>query len=191
MFTKLIGKIVEVQIDKNIVKSEDRDIITYGLESSLKQLINVLTTVVLGAFFNLIIESIVFLICFSLIRTYAGGYHCKKALNCYFFSSGIIIFVLLLIKFTPNEFTVIISLILLFISIPVLLKFAPVEALEKPLDDEEKSHFREKMFLNLGLECSALTALFSFGLYTYAYVISLGFLMSAMLVFLGVKQIRN
>lgn len=87
------------------------------------------------------------------IRTYAGGYHCQKAINCYLMSSGVILLILGVVKFTPIEYMIIIGIIMLFVAIPILIKFAPMETPNKPLDEDEQKYYRKKMIIRLGIEC--------------------------------------
>lgn len=189
MFKKQMTKLANMLTEKEISKSEDREIIIYGLTSGIDLVFNIITTIMLGFVFGLIIESLVFLISFSLIRTYAGGYHCKKATNCYFFSSVIVVLVLSMVKFTPKEYILAISLVLLPISVWVILKLAPVETETKSLDEVEKKHYREKTILHLYMECVVITILFVFKSYILGYVVCLGIIVSAILVLFGYKHI--
>ena len=133
-----LAKLADVLIEKNISKIEDREIIIYGLSTGMELVLNTATTIVLGLVFGMVLESIIFSLSFSAIRIYAGGYHCQKAINCYFFSSGIVILVLAIVKFTPSKYILKISIFILLISVPVILKLAPVETPTKLLDEMEK-----------------------------------------------------
>ena len=135
MLVKRVEKFVDVLIERDISKYGDRDLIIYGLCTGIEIAFNILTTIVLAFLFKLIIESIVFLIFFSFIRTYTGGYHCQNAINCYFLSSSAIVIVLMIIKITPKEWMYVVCIITLVISVPTILKFAPVETATKPLDE--------------------------------------------------------
>ena len=121
---------------------------------------------------------------FSLIRTYAGGYHCQKAINCYLVSSSIVVLVLAIVRFTPKEYMLIISLVLLFFSIPIFLKFAPMGTPTKPLDVNEWKHYRKKALVYLSIEFVVFTVLLLIQLYNFAFIVCLGIMVSAGLVFL-------
>lgn len=141
-----IIKLVDMFIEKEICKNEDKEIIIHGLTSGIELIFNILTTIILGFIFGLVIESLVFLISFSFIRTYSGGYHCKSAINCYLFSSMVVVLVLFIVKSTNIEYILIISMIMLLISIPIIFKFAPVETETKQFDDIEKNISEIKSF---------------------------------------------
>lgn len=105
--------------------SEDRDIIVYGIAT-------IVATLVLGIVLGVVPQSLVFLETFSFLCTYAGGYHCEKAINYYILSSGIDTFSLMIIKFMPKEYVLIVGGIMLFIEGFIILMFAPIEAPNKP-----------------------------------------------------------
>lgn len=93
MFTQQMEKLADVLVKNDLTKGQDKDVLVYGLSVGTEIAFNIITTVVLGFMFGLELESLVFLGSFSFIRTYAGGYHCKKAMNCYLMSSAVIILV--------------------------------------------------------------------------------------------------
>ena len=177
-------RFTDILIEKGISKSEDKDIICHGLSTGIELMINIITTVALGVLYNLIVESLIFLISFSCIRTYAGGYHCKSSTNCYLMSSGIIALVLTIIKFTADEYIIVSSVVILLISVPIILKIAPISATLKPLDNIEKNHFKKKMTFDLLIECVLVPTLFIVGVHSFAYAICCGITVSAYLVFL-------
>ena len=78
MFTKQTTKLADLLVENGTSDSEYRDIIAYGLSMAIEYAFNIATTITLGVLFNRVLESLVFLCAFSFLRTYAGGYHCKK-----------------------------------------------------------------------------------------------------------------
>lgn len=190
MFKNQITKIADILIKNGVAEIEYKEIIVYGLTFGIELILNILTTIILGFMFGMVIESLIFLISFSLIRTYAGGYHSQSALKCYFFSSIVVILVLFAVKYTPINYISFISIIILLISIPIILKFSPVETNSKPLDNHERRYFRKRMLLNLVIELSIIGVLYLFRLYTLQYIISLGIMVSAILVLLGYKYLK-
>lgn len=101
-----------IQLDK--CKREDKELVIYGLTMGFEAVLNFMTLALMGLAFNLIVEGIVFYISFSAIRTYAGGYHCKKGINCYFSSNAIMALFYTILRFMPFEYmgTVTISALL-------------------------------------------------------------------------------
>ena len=57
--------------------------------------------IIIGLLFNMICESIIFMVSYSILRIYAGGYHASTPIRCYLFSIVMIVAVLLLMKSIP------------------------------------------------------------------------------------------
>jgi len=183
MFIKQMEGIADVLIEKGISKSVDKAVVVYGLSVGVELICNIITTLCLGFLFGLILESVVFLISFSFIRTYVGGYHCQKAINCYLMSNGIVGLILAIIKLMPNKEIIPVYIVLLIISIIIILKFAPVETITKTLDEKEQRHYYKKTVLHLGIECGVISILFLLGAHSLAFIVCLGIMVSAGLVF--------
>ena len=98
-------------------------------------------------------------------------------------SSGIIALVLALVKFTPNEHMLIGSVFILLVSVPIILKLAPMETPTKPLDEVERKQFRKKTMIHLSIECAVIPVLFLIGLHSFAFVVCSGIMAAAGLVF--------
>lgn len=184
MIAKEIEHLADVLMEKETNPNIDKEIIVYGLSSALEHGASIITTIVFGILFGLILESVVFLIAFSCIRTYAGGYHCQKAINCYVMSSGVIALVLAAVKFTPQEYMFALSVTILLVSVPILIKLAPMETPSKPLDEDERKYYRKKTVVHLGIECAVIPILFLASFHRIAFVICLGIMVSVSLVFL-------
>lgn len=75
MLSSRLEKLAEVIMENETNPNIDKDIIVYGFNSAIEQGMSFVTAVVLGSLFGLGIEVIIFLVSFTLIRTYAGGYH--------------------------------------------------------------------------------------------------------------------
>lgn len=188
MFTKQMEKLADVLIKNDITKDQDKDVLVYGLSVGTELAFNIITTVVLGMMFGLVLESLVFLGSFSFIRTYAGGYHCKKAINCYLMSSGVIILVLGVIKFTPEGYMHFLGIAMLLIAIPVLLKLAPAETPSKPLDEDEQKYYYKKTVVHLGIESAVIFILFLLKQNRLSFLFCVGIALSAGLVFAQCQQ---
>ncbi|MFI3201439.1 MAG: accessory gene regulator B family protein [Eubacteriales bacterium] len=179
MFSTKLDNLANMIIESEKNTVADKEIIVYGLKTAMAQMLGIITAVALGCLFELLWESLVFLISFSCIRKYVGGYHCKKAIHCYVMSSGIMVLVLFLVLMTPDWYMSPASLLILAVSIPVILKFAPIGATNKPLDEVEKQHYRKMTLRNLTMECFITVSLLLVGLDHFAYMISLGIALTA------------
>lgn len=135
---QLTLKLIELQV----IDSNDKAIYLYGFQQGTLLLINILTLMIIGVFFNMTWQTMFFLSSYSVPRVYAGGYHAKTKLRCYLFSIGMITSSLYLIKYIPwGWYRYIITLI---VSSSIILMLAPVEDKNKPLDKLERSVYRQK-----------------------------------------------
>lgn len=189
MIVKKITNLVDLLEEREIVQKEDKELVVYGLLTGSKLVLNTITTILLGALFGLALESIFFLCTFSWIRTYAGGYHCEKAIHCYFFSSIIVAGSLGVIRFTPGEYYLGVGLAMLVVSLPLLLKCAPIETVTKPFDDDEYRYYRKKMVTHLAIECGAAIVLSLCNQPLFSYMICCGIALSALLVTLQLIEV--
>lgn len=82
MFEALAEKIVRRLRDRQIISKENEELYKYGFNIGLTILINLLSSVLVGVFFGMIFESMIFLMGYIPLRSYAGGYHARTPLRC-------------------------------------------------------------------------------------------------------------
>lgn len=124
-----------------IVKDNNIDICSYGIYILLNTVLNFFTTILIGAIFNMVIESIVLLIAYIFLRSYGGGYHADSPFICYVISVAIIICSLSCVKFLDN--TRYFYYLLLILGVGIVFILAPVENINKPLDRCECKTYRK------------------------------------------------
>ncbi|ONI43435.1 hypothetical protein AN641_10175 [Candidatus Epulonipiscioides gigas] len=191
MLKEKLEKLVNELVANGHCKSEDKEIVIYGLSTAIELTFNIITMLVLGALFDLLLETVIFLVSFSLIRIYAGGYHCQKSINCYFFSTALFLLILTILKFTSVNYIFIISIVLICISVPIILKFAPVETPTKLLDNDEIKYFRKKTVFNLIAELIVVSILFFYNLYYFSYIICLGITLSSITIIIEIFRFKT
>ena len=187
MLKELSNKITKKLVDINIIEAADSELYEYGFWQGSVLFFNFLTVVLLGILFNMLLESIIFLIFYGVLRTIAGGYHARTQHACYILSIILIIVVLTILKTFPSN--TILCCILTILSISVIFILAPVQDENKLLDETEK-----KIFKKLSRVISLLYGFIIFLLFllnknelAYCVVISL-FTISIMLI---IGEIRN
>ncbi|MGP1433628.1 MAG: accessory gene regulator ArgB-like protein [Peptoanaerobacter stomatis] len=173
------------KIITNIIKSgesiEDcREVYVYGLTQLFRTLLNLFTTVIIGFCMGMLSESIVFVICLMLIRSYSGGYHSDSPIRCYLISVIAVIMALGSIKLSVwNEYS---SVLVMVISNGILLLYAPIGHRNKPLEDIEVLVYKRRLKWIL----LALTVTFMMFVLvnwiTLSYVVSSAVLLSAVML---------
>ena len=155
-------KIINYMISNEIISKQDKEIYLFGLTSLLRTFLNIITLVSIGMLFDMIGESVVFLIFTILLRTYSGGFHSDNPIVCYFISVITVILALLSIKF--EVLNVYSSIILFAVSLALILKYAPVGNKNKPLEEIEIKVYRGRLLVVIVglLFISILLMLFDF-----------------------------
>nr|WP_315101442.1 accessory gene regulator B family protein [uncultured Catonella sp.] len=176
----LSEKIIANMIKSGVSIEADREVYIYGLTQLFRTLLNVFSTVIIGVCMGKLIESIVFVICLMLIRSYSGGYHSDSTVRCYLISVIAVIMVLGSIELSIwNEY---LSTLAMAVSIGILLLYAPIGHRNKPLEKIEILVYKRKLKWIL----LALTVTFMIFVLvnwiTLSYAVSSAILLSAVML---------
>lgn len=150
-------------------------------------LINILTILLVGRMFGMLWQSVVFMVTYIPLRTYAGGYHARTQWGCYISSVVLIVAVLLGIRFIPWTNFIIIAISI--ISGLIIYILSPVEDSNKPLDTTEVKAYGKKARMILGFEFGVLILLMFIGVNNIVVCISVSLIMASFMVILG--EIKN
>ena len=165
-----------------VISEDDKEIYLFGLVLMLRVLLNTVTLILIGLWFNMLAVSATF-VCVSLfIRSYSGGFHSDNPVICYLISTSSII--LLLISIKLQIWNVYISGILVILSTVIFLIYAPVGHKNKILEDIESKIYRRRLLkIVFGLLC--LMSIFTISNLKYLlYAGSFAFGMSAFMIIL-------
>jgi hypothetical protein ELI_4364 len=127
---------------------DEQSIIEFGIGILLSKILNLVTEIIVGCLFSMLAETIIFLIAFSSIRSYAGGFHMSSSGKCYVSSTVTMIIALLIIKYVDSS---IVNCIFILFGAILCMAFAPVESQNKPLDITEKIVYRKRVMVILFL----------------------------------------
>ena len=135
---------------ENLNADPDRvEVIIYGAINILQTINAVLWVIILGWLTGTLYESIVLSTSASILRKYSGGGHASSPMRCAIIGAGISVSGGLLVnKFGVYADYRLILLCIVFsaiVSLIIIMKKAPVDSIEKPIDDENlKKIFRNK-----------------------------------------------
>lgn len=169
MFERTVQKLVDGQIEKGALKEEDRNIYKYGYQVMIEFFINVIVSIAIAVLFQAYEIVIVFTIAYLLIRGYAGGYHARTSLGCFCLSACILISVIVIVQFidavNPARWLLLVPEVIVT---PFILWLAPVPVESRPVSDNERVHFRKKVWQIYCIELTTALIMLYFGLTTYA-----------------------
>ena len=147
MIRNLAGKTIEKLIELGTVKEDEKELYVYGLEQGFFMIANLLTSITIGLVFSIPWETVIFMASYLPLRSFAGGYHAKTHMRCYFFSIVLTIVVILMIRFIDwSNYAISILAIVTGFIIYIL---APIGDSNKPLDKIEVVRYKNKTNLLL------------------------------------------
>ena len=83
MITRLAEKCVAASVKGKIIPEDESAFFTFAFGLMLSQAFGIATCLIIGAIFQCIIESIIYLLFFIPLRTFSGGFHAGSHLKCY------------------------------------------------------------------------------------------------------------
>ncbi|SHH82368.1 accessory gene regulator B [Sporobacter termitidis DSM 10068] len=138
-----------VMVANKIIPIENRKYYIYGIELVLNNVLICLGIIALAIITKTILISIIFSLSFCILRAYVGGYHSNTYLKC--FCISVINYIIMLILNQTAEYKLILSCVLIGISVPIIIKFAPVEHENKPLSNEQKKKYKKVSILIISI----------------------------------------
>ena len=153
MLARLAEKFAGKLVQAGTVSQEEADVYAFGFYQMLMLLLNVGTTLLLGAAFGLFLPCVLLNVAYIPIRVSAGGHHADTPFRCYLFSTLLIAGLLGILKWVPIPPAV--SLGLLAVSGVVIWIMAPVETENHPLDETERHVYRRRAHAVLIAELAA------------------------------------
>jgi accessory gene regulator B len=127
---------------KGVISPEDREIYLFGIWQGLFMLLNIITMSLVGLVSGAFLYVLVFAFAYLPLRSFAGGYHAKTPLRCYFASTAIT--VLVAVMSLAITFNAHVLAVLLPIHGALIIALSPVGNANKPLDNLEKKVYKKK-----------------------------------------------
>ena len=78
---ELTNRLILTLISRNIIKEDDKEIHIYGFNQILFIMLNLIIILIIGISFNMLFETIIFMVIY-IIRIYAGGYYVRFMCLC-------------------------------------------------------------------------------------------------------------
>ncbi|QUI21408.1 cyclic lactone autoinducer peptide [Vallitalea pronyensis] len=185
MIYKLSTKISDKLVKKGIIQEDDIEVYNYGFEIIISSLLIFLGMMTLGIVFKCIIEVIIFMAFFCLLRIQAGGYHAKTHLQCFSFFALSCFFAIvisrLLLGYDKNY---VIMMLVLIESCIIIMSYAPVDTENKPLNDSEKINYKSKSIVTVVVQTSIILIMRSLysGFQVYYMVAAIAILIESVTV---------
>ena len=133
---RLAQRLSDYFVDESIISQEDYEIYVYGSELLISFTISTVFIALLGLVFNRLVETLLFLTIFIVLRRYTGGYHAPSHFKCKLTTVATYLLVLGLSEWTAMN---LIYYIIIFLSgCAVILSIGPIENPNKLLSFQLK-----------------------------------------------------
>lgn len=135
-------RIIDAAISYGIIEEKDKSLYSIAVSSLLFTLLTWGTFLLLGIFFQKTYGCLIFLLFHIPLRIYAGGFHQNTRGKCY--AQSLVIFFLVLFGATTavQNWIMVHWIMLVVLAIIPVWFLAPVEAMNKPLNPEERKHYK-------------------------------------------------
>lgn len=152
---KFAKYLLEKWILKQNISGNDKVIYLYGLTEGITIIENIVITLFIGFISGNLVQTIMFLLSYIPLRSYAGGYHAKTEQLCFVYSILLIIVVEIFFSYS-NQISYTVSLAIVSISIFFVVIYSPLENEHKLLSITEKKIYKNIVILLLALESIVL-----------------------------------
>lgn len=172
---RLAQKLSNYFMDKSIISQDEYEIYVYGSELLISFTISTALISLLGLVFNRLVETLIFLTVFIVLRRYTGGYHAPSHFKCKLTTVATYLLVLRLSEWTTVN---LINYIIIFLfGCAVILSIGPIDNPNKPLSALQKTRNRL-----IGLALFMLTIIISTILHINHFACSSSMYYSSMMV---------
>lgn len=135
----IANHLVNKMVQEHMISDDEEEWFLYSVQMILEKIVGYFSILVLGVIFKNFFQTVAFIIVFSGVRKYSGGFHFKKSWICYLFSIGVYFVFILGIRNMMLEFTLVPMLLLTFTCLGIYFIGA---------ENNEELHWDRKEYLN-------------------------------------------
>ena len=136
-------KITSYLIKKETIENEEFEIYSYGFETLIAFIVNIVAILIVGYILDRFIETLIFLCFYCPIRQFSGGFHAENYRRCLLvFISLYLSNIFILNKILLNDRTVF-MIVITIISYIGIIYLSPQEHRNNPLNNEERKLYRK------------------------------------------------
>ena len=182
MFSRISRLITDELVKDKTIEQTERELYEYGFRQGFTALLNVFTTLAIGLLFGCPMQSIAFLLLYIPLRSFAGGYHAKTPVMCYF--QSVLMLILISLGFRYLELKNY-SICLIILSSIIIIVLSPVEDSNKPLDEKEIVIYKKRTLVVWAAELSLYIFFETIDMVKYSVVFTYVFGIMGLMLLLG------
>ena len=163
----MLHKTAEIIVYKLFEKDDSNiDYYIYGIELFLSSFICSVLLILIGVITNTFIESIIFIVFFSALRIYTGGFHAQSFMLCTVITLVNYIVIICTYRWLFNYFSKLyVNLPVFLLTLIVIAVLAPVDNPNNPIDKKQAIVYKKRAIIILFVEIVFFYAL----LYVFLY----------------------
>ena len=142
--SRIADSIAVLFLKKNIINEDELPVYQYGMQVLICNIAGMLTVLIVGILISRLVESIIFITIYATLRIYTGGYHARTPLVCNIVFLGTYLVTVMLEALKVNNSVV---WIMYLLSCLIILRFSPIENVNKELDEKDKEIYRNKSLI--------------------------------------------
>lgn len=191
MLHSLSVKVAHFLYAKKAIDNKYFDVYVYGVELIISSAIGLFLVFIISLLLNELLFGFVFYLCFVSLRYYTGGLHCNSYLRC----NATFVFsylMCLLFDYFLEVYTYLQWLLIPLgvVSFVVILLFAPIENVNKPIEDRDRKKFKIISVIIFALHILIIFIDLFFFMKIYRTIIITDFLV-AVLILLGYQKYKK
>lgn len=138
---QLSKRICSVFINRH-AKEQEKELYEYAVLLVLNFLLNFGITFILACVFNKILECVLMVFTFLILRKFTGGLHLKRKLTCHISSILLVLAFLVYITYSSCHISPSIICVISLVSCIAVAVLSPLENSNRPLSDKEKKVYK-------------------------------------------------
>ncbi len=147
---KVASYLTKYIFSKGVANKELFEVYQFGFISFMEITLSIIISLIIAIWMDMISECLLFFLIFIPLRSFAGGLHLKKYMNCLFFSCFTFVLILITVRYVTLAGTY--SCIGSMIFLVIIRLLYPVEHINRPIDNEEKAIFKKKLFIIISMD---------------------------------------
>ena len=129
-------------LQRRAISSADLDLYIYAIDTFIFSLLPILLALIIGIVLNMLLESILMILPFMLVRKFSGGFHLQSKNACLLWSSIFLSTILVIIKLSIAFSYIAMCTVLTVLSSLSLCFLSPIDSDKRRLSAEERKLFK-------------------------------------------------
>ena len=144
MIAQLSKRLTSFFVCRKIINEEDEAVYEYGLQLLLSTVANGLIALFIAIITGTLLQCVLYLSAFVVMRKTAGGYHANTHLGCCCILAVVLSCFISFIKIVPVDAYILFALFSIGFSVITIFLFSPLEHKNKPISSEDKIRLKRK-----------------------------------------------